>query len=172
MKAMTGAQAKFLANLLTDVRTLFFAGKPEAGERDVVNWMGGFLRKHITRISRLYTTWEEIQSDVNEMSSGEARALIAALADVRKRMDAKLPRTAVATPRQILPAIWKAAKLNGHEKQDVEVMVNGITNGETTSTKHLRREEALTLLRRLGGETRVFEIKPGGGFKNRKGAAA
>lgn len=172
MAAMTGAQAKFIKDLLKDLQILFAAGKPEATERDCVNWFGGVLRKHITRLSRLYSSWDEVNEDLDQMGSGEARALIGALGDIRDRMETKLPRASLVTPSYILTAIWVHARRNGYSKPDVEAMVHGITEGGTKSTRNLRRGEALKVLERVGGSNTVIPVSKAKKHTAKKGVKA
>ncbi|MBI1291830.1 hypothetical protein GC173_11390 [bacterium] len=153
----TDKQRQFIADLVKDIRRLFVAGTGKE-EDDFVRWFGGFLNKHRFAQRDVWTA-EELGEYLGAISSDAARKLIKALMDVRERMSRKLPRCQVQTGKTLIVAISKAASENGVDAEALDNIIHGVTNGETTSRKNLRREEVIEVLRRVGGETRVFEVQ-------------
>ncbi len=167
-KEMSGAQLKFLENLLEDIRRLFFQGRLKASERDLANWMGGIYRKHMMGVEEeIFEAWRDVQAFVRTLDSYRARRLIGALVDLRDRMDRKLPRDKVRTPSHLIRAIWSAARIPGYDEEWVRDVVFDVTKGESSSVKNLRREEAVVVIKRLGGRAPVAVHPP-----SREGASA
>jgi hypothetical protein len=162
----TPAQAAFLLDLFRDARRLFHAGRPGTGDPDFIGWFAGILLKNgAMKRGTTAFTFDELDRVMVGLDARKARRLIGALVELRDREEQGLPREKVQTPPPIMKAIWTAARRRGYDAETVETIVHAQSNGETSSTKCLRREEALAVLRAVGGETRVFEMQPprGGG---------
>jgi hypothetical protein len=167
-KSMVGKsdrQEKFLRELLLDMERLFLAGDDRRGEGDWVAWFGGFLNKHRLGQRDFWRDRAEIDDFVAKLGSQGAWKLIGALVEARDRLDKGLPRERCATPGHLVRAISAAATRNGIDGDGLSEVIYSVTNGETTSRKLLRRLEAVEVLRRVGGETTVFEVVRGKGGK-------
>lgn len=149
---MTGAQEDFLRHLLRDLRALWEARHPEKGEGDLAAWMGGLMKKmRLFALKDEYvTSWEQVEELALSRDRARARRLIKALVEVRDRWSGQGGREAVRTPRNLMTAIWTAAGDALLGKEEVRGLVREVTGGDTESTKNLRREEALEVLRRMG----------------------
>lgn len=161
LTAASANQKRFVGDLVRDLERLFFAGKPKAEAADYFAWLGGICKKNASTLRDVFLTkQEDVEELIEGLTSYQAWRLIGALQNIRDRMDAKLPRDKVKTPKQILAAIWKAVNLQGMDKEMVQEIVFAVTEEETSSTGNLRRDEAIKVLRRVGGSTRVFEMTP------------
>ncbi len=161
MIPMTEKQRVFLRDLVEDLKRLFLAREgDEAGEMDFVAWMCGLLHKHDAKRhgEAHFDSLNDLREYLYRIDVYQARKLIEALGQARARIDAKLPREAVVTPPPILSAIWTAAKRQGMGRDTVHEICFAVCQSD--STKHLRREEALEVLKRVGGSTRIFEMTP------------
>ena len=162
MLPMTDKQMEYLKDLASDLKRLFFAREgPDVNEMEFCAWMCGVLRKFDGR------THGEVSCDCLEdllrylaetVDVYQGRKLIEALGQMRTRIEAKLPRELVKTPPPILTAIWTAASRTGQGRDVVHEICWAVC--ECDSTKHLRRDEALEVLKRVGGSTRIFEMTP------------
>lgn len=160
-KQATEAQKRFCRDLVKDLKRLFLLGKPVAYDADFYAWLGGVCKRHAATLRDAFLTGgEDAEQLIDGLTSYQAWRLIGAWNDIRDRMEAKLPREVLQTPRPLLAAIWKAVGLQGMDRDMVEEIVWSQTDHETSSTKQLRRAEAIAVLRRVGGSTRVFEMTP------------
>lgn len=166
---MTAGQGEFLGDLLKDLRGLFDVTHRGKGERDAAAWMGGVLKKHVVGPeSPFFTSWGEVEGYVAGLDRVRAGRLIKALSDLRTRLDGKLPRSAISTPGHLVSAIWKAAKGRGFEDETLREIVHDVTGGETSSTRQLRRGEALRVLDRIGRTPVFVMVRRRGGVELRK----
>ena len=163
-KTVSADQVVFLLDLIGDIQALWLESRGGSVPRsEYVAWIGGVLnRNHAMGEPRMYGSLDEIHTAMHELSAWRAWCLITALQQIRSRLDAKRPREALTTPRPLVTAIWTSARRGGMDEELLREIVRDVTRGETDSTRRLRRAEAIEVLRRVGGETRIFEMTDGG----------
>ena len=160
---MTGEQEMFLRDLLKDLRRLFLQPSRRKTEADLVAWMGGLMNRHIVQgQAGFWQTWEAVEETVYTLDAARARRLIAALLEVRKRMVERVSREDLATPKHLLKAIWTTMRSKAIPEDALRAAVLEATNGETESTKNLRPDEAVALLKAMGAPPQVYQFVQSG----------